>query len=219
MIQWLDQNKEWLFQGVGVTFVAIILGALRNPIVIYFRKKIIQSSEKKIEEQIQERLKEIIAERSLIDVELNIDREDIDVVSFYCVTFNKNEKRKNPFDRIWIIDHEFKINHDADGFSVEKEEIGNRLKHISFPYKFYMSVPNIPEIKSKYYSRLLEAKHIVTGKGAINKNDQTVWNIWFLLGSQPIHPDVQFAGSINHTLVNQILIRNKVYNNTEMQTI
>lgn len=210
MLQWLDQNKEWFFQGIGVTVLVFLFGYLRNPIEGYFYRKFTLNREKEIEEQLHLRLKKMIIERSFIDAEIKIDKEDIEKIEIYCVTFIKNENRKNPFDRIWVKDCEFKIDHNIDGFSLEKEEINLRLKHISFPYKFYMTVPNNSEIKTKYYARLLEAKHIVTGRGKINK-DQSKWDIWFLLNNQPVHPDVEIIGSINHTLVNQAIIRNMVY--------
>lgn len=211
MLQWLDQNKEWFFQGVGVTILIFLFGYLRTPIEGYFRRKFILDREKEIEEQLWLRLSEVITERPLIDAEIKISTEDLGKIDFYCVIFTKNENRKNPFDRIWIIDIEFKIPHNSEGLTLEKGEIRARLKNISFPYKFYISVPNTEESKSKYYLKLLEAKCIVTGRGCVNKKDNSRWNIWFLLNSQPIHPDVQFPGAINHTLMNQVLIRNAVY--------
>ncbi len=189
-----------------------LFGYLRTPIEGYFRRKIISNKEKEIEKQLQIRLREIITERSLIDAEIEIDTEDVDKIDFYCVVFSKNEHRKNSFDRIWVIDIELKIPHNKEGFIIEKGEIRDRMKNISFPYKFYISVPNTLESKNKYYLRLLEAKCIVTGRGSVNVKDSSRWNIWFLLNNQPIHPDVQFPGSINHTLINQVLIRNSVYN-------
>ncbi len=211
MFQWLDQNKEWLFSGLGATLTAVVFGFLYKNFNKYLLKIFIKSREKEIEEKIHDRLKDMLAERSLVDIEVDIDTDDINNIELYCVLFSKNEVREHSFDRIWVIDAEFKIDHTAEGFSIEKSEISKRLKHFSFPYKFYMAVPNDPEIKKKYYSRLLESKKIVTGRGSINKKDNSKWNIWFLLNNQPIHPDVQFPGSINHTLVNQVLIRNSVY--------
>jgi hypothetical protein len=209
MIQWLVDNKEWLFGGLGV---AIIMGALRvfgTSFIKYLNQRLLRTMEREIREKVDDRLEEIIRVGPTIIVDMDLDPNEVEI---YCVTYRLNDNRQAPFDEVWVENSKFKIVHVTnDGFSLRKKEIWKELADPSDPYKFFMTVPNSPEGICKYECRLLAAKHTVTGRGEEDE-DTKKWRIWFLLLSEPIHPDATNATEVNHTLVNEAFIRNRVYN-------
>ncbi|MEI7870154.1 MAG: hypothetical protein WCI11_19900 [Candidatus Methylumidiphilus sp.] len=208
MIQWLNDNKEWLFGGLGVTLIMATLKFSNSNVTRFFDQLFLRRMNEKFDSMFYDRLGELISEYPSIYTKFEVDKEDS--VEFFFVTYCKNENRKNTYDTIWLENSKDKVEYTSDGFELKKEGIAKRLKNASDPYKFYITVPISSEVIHKYYCRLLEAEHIVTGRGERDE-DETRWRIWFLMHNQPVHPDPQSPSALNHTLVNQVYIRNKIY--------
>lgn len=131
--------------------------------------------------------------------EMTIEPESAKV---YCVTFAPNEPDRQDFEESWVEDEVFEIKSGIWGFVVHKKEIKNKLKHVDYPYKFFVRVKNTQEEKYKYYARLLEAECTVTGKGDIYPLDGNYWRVWFVINNETYHPDVEDLMRLNQALVN-----------------
>jgi hypothetical protein len=204
MLQWLIDNKNWLFSGLGLVIVIGFLKFSRSQVVDYLRQRLLRSLEENFNKKFKKRLERILSESPKIEAEIDVDPNEIE---FYCVTYRQNENRKLPYESKWIEKDKFKINASRNGFVLTKKDISSRMENSYDPYKFYMTVPNSPKTINKYYIRLLQARHVVTGRGGPDE-EKNKWRIWFLLNSQPIHPHSQNPKTLNHTLENPVFIKN-----------
>ena len=206
--QWINQNKEWLFSGVAVVFITTLGSPIRRFIQshldFYFKKRFFRDIDKEVKFRINSIVEYGLLESSVITHDIEIDPQQ---VSLYCVTFCQNELKEFPFEEKWIEDKRINIKFRAGGFSIKKELIKHNLEDISNPYKFYLEIDNVTEEKKKYYACLLKARCIVTGGGEEDTDNGKKWRIWFLLPSLAVHSDVQNAVTINHTLINESLVR------------
>jgi hypothetical protein len=214
MLQWIDQNKEWLFSGVAITAIAIVgrpLGNLiKHQLDSYFTNRFFREVEREVTNRVNSILTYGLRESPVITQDLDIDPTE---VSLYCVTFQENKHVELPFEEKWIEYKKIPIRFKAGGFSIRKELIRSNLKSIFDPYKFYLEVKNSSEEKQKYYMRLLKVRCIVTGGGEEDTTNQK-WRIWFLIPSLAIHADVQSAVTVNHTLINEALVRQEALAHT-----
>lgn len=207
MFQWLNENKEWLFGGLGAAIVIGLTKFFGTQFGDYLKQRLLRSLNEDFDNKFNERLREVFSESPRIFAEIDVDPDEVE---FYCVTYRMNENKKMSYERTWIENDKFKIEPSRDGFALLKEDIGKRMKDPADPYKFYMKVADSPESINKYYLRLLQARHVVTGCGEPD-DENNKWRIWFLLSSQPIHPYPTSPTNLNHTLVNQVFIRSSVF--------
>ena len=208
MLQWINQNREWLFSGAAIALLTALgppLGrSIWSQLDSYFKKRFFRDIDKEVKRRVNSIIGYGLRESPVITQDINIDPQK---VSLYCITFRQNKSKEFPFEEKWIRDKKIKIKFESGGFSIRKELIKKNLENIFNPYKFYLEIDNLPEEKQKYYARLLEARCIVTGGGEEDIDDERKWRIWFLIPSQAVHSDVQNVVTINHTLINESLVK------------
>ena len=212
MLQWLNQNKEWLFSGAAIAAITIVgppAGKLiQHQMDEFFKRRFFQQIDREVKDKVDSIFAYGLRESPVITQDLDIDPRE---VSLYCVTFCENEDAEFPFEEKWVEYNKIPIRFKSGGFSIKKEVIKGNLKDIFSPYKFYLEVENTAEERQKYYVRLLKARCIVTGGGEEDPNDNKKWRIWFLIPSLTVHSDVQSAVTINHTLINESLVRQETF--------